>query len=149
MKGKVTIMAYSIYDSFLTVSDCKYYCNQLAKKLNLSTYDYFYDKYSEMQFPGDSNIYAFEVLREYENWRIRFNLTKPKTIQKQGIEEYVSKNRELIFNLTIKGFRFLYVCKFSNNNKDDINDNPVHAVLYNKTKTVYVEEDSGQLSFIL
>ena len=148
MKGKVTIMAYSIYDSFLTVSDCKYYCNQLAKKLNLSTYDYFYDKYSEMQFPSDSNIYGFEVLKEYENWRIRFNLTKPKTIKKMGIEEYVSKNKELIFNLTSKGVRFLYICKFSNSN-NDAEDNPVHAVLDNHTKIVYIEEDSGQLSFIL
>ena len=113
MKGKVTIMAYSIYDSFLTVSDCKYYCNQLAKKLNLSTYDYFYDKYSEMQFPSDSNIYGFEVLKEYENWRIRFNLTKPKTIKKMGIEEYVSKNKELIFNLTIKGFSPFYIYSLS------------------------------------
>ena len=101
-----------------------------------------------MQFPGDSNIYGFEVLKEYENWRIRFNLTKPKAIKKMGIEEYVSKNKELIFNLTIKGFRFLYVCKFSNSN-NDAEDNPVHAVLDNHTKIVYIEEDSGQLSFIL
>ena len=143
MKGKVTIMAYSIYDSFLTVTDCKYYCNQLAKKLNLSTYDYFYDKYSEMQFPGDSNIYAFQVFKSYEDWRIRFNLTRPKTIKKMGIEEYVSKNKELIFNLTIKGFRFLYVCKFSNPKE------VTHTVLDNYTKTVYVEESNGQLSFIL
>ena len=146
MKGD-DIMSYSIYDSFLTITDCKYYCNQLAKKLNLSTYDYFYDKYSEMQFPGDSNIYGFEVLKSYEDWRIRFNLTKPKTIKKIGLEEYVSKNKELIFNLTIKGFRFLYVCKFSNNN--DVEDNPVHAVLDSHTKTAYMQEDSGQLSFIL
>lgn len=143
MKGKVTIMAYSIYDSFLTVTDCKYYCNQLAKKLNLSTYDYFYDKYSEMQFPGDSNIYEFKVLKEYENWRIRFNLTKPKTIKKLGIEEYVSKNKELVFNLTIKGFRFLYVCKFSNPKEI------THGVVDNNTKIVYIQEESGQLSFIL
>ena len=143
MKGKVTIMAYSIYDSFLTITDCKYYCNQLAKKLNLSTYDYFYDKSSEVQFSGDSNIYAFQGFKSYEDWRIRFNLTKPKTIKKIGIEEYVSKNKELIFNLTIKGFRFLYVCKFSNPKEI------THAVVDNNTKTVYVEEDSGQLSFIL
>ena len=143
MKGKVTIMAYSIYDSFLTITDCKYYCNQLAKKLNLSTYDYFYDKSSEVQFSGDSNIYAFQGFKSYEDWRIRFNLTKPKTIKKIGIEEYVSKNKELIFNLTIKGFRFLYVCKFSNPKE------VTHAVLDNHTKTVYIEEDSGQLSFIL
>ena len=136
-------MAYSIYDSFLTVTDCKYYCNQLAKKLNLSTYDYFYDKYSEMQFPGNSNIYAFQVFKLYEDWRIRFNLTKPKTIKKLGIEEYVSKNKELVFNLTIKGFRFLYVCKFSNPKE------VTHAVLDNNTKTVYIEESNGQLSFIL
>ena len=143
MKVKVTIMAYSIYDSFLTVTDCKYYCNQLAKKMNLSTYDYFYDKYSEIQFPGDSNIYAFQVFKSYEDWRIRFNLTKPKTIKKLGIEEYVSKNKELVFNLTIKGMRFLYVCKFSNPKE------VTHAVLDNHTKTVYIEESNGQLSFIL
>ena len=136
-------MAYSIYDSFLTITDCKYYCNQLAKKLNLSTYDYFYDKYSEVQFSGDSNIYAFQGFKSYENWRIRFNLTKPKTIKKLGIEEYVSKNKELVFNLTIKGMRFLYVCKFSNPKE------VTHAVLDNHTKTVYIQEDSGQLSFIL
>ena len=136
-------MAYSIYDSFLTITDCKYYCNQLAKKLNLSTYDYFYDKSSEVQFSGDSNIYAFQGFKSYEDWRIRFNLTKPKTIKKIGIEEYVSKNKELIFNLTIKGFRFLYVCKFSNPKE------VTHAVLDNHTKTVYIEEHSGQLSFIL
>ena len=88
MKGD-DIMSYSIYDSFLTVADCKYYCNQIAKKLNLNTYDYFYDKSSEIQFPGDSNIKAFQDFKSYEDWRIRFNLT-------------------------IKGFRFLYVCKFYN-----------------------------------
>ena len=113
MKGD-DIMSYSIYDSFLTVADCKYYCNQIAKKLNLNTYDYFYDKSSEIQFPGDSNIYAFQDFKSYEDWRIRFNLTKPKTIKKLGLEEYVCKNKELVFNLTIKGMRFLYVCKFYN-----------------------------------
>ena len=117
MKGD-DIMSYSIYDSFLTVADCKYYCNQLAKKLNLNTYDYFYDKSSEVQFPGDSNIYTFQDFKSYEDWRIRFNLTKPKTIKKLGLEEYVSKYHELAFNLTIKGMRFLYVCKFYNNKVD-------------------------------
>ena len=136
-------MSYSIYDKFLTVSDCKYYCNQLAKKLNLNIYDYFYDKYSEMQFSGDSNIYAFHVFKSYEGWRIRFNLTKSNTIKKMGIEEYVSKNKELVFNLTIKGFRFLYVCKFSNPKE------VTHGVVDNNTKTVYIEESNGQLSFIL
>ena len=136
-------MSYSIYDKFLTVSDCKYYCNQLAKKLNLNIYDYFYDKYSEMQFSGDSNIYAFHVFKSYEGWRIRFNLTKPNTIKKMGIEEYVSKNKELVFNLTIKGFMFLYVCKFSNPKE------VTHGVVDNNTKTVYIEESNGQLSFIL
>ena len=143
MKGKVTIMAYSIYDKFLTVADCKYYCNQIAKKLDLSTYDYFYDKSVDMKFPGDSNIRTFQAFYPYEDWRIKFNLTKPKTIKKLGIEEYVSKHHELTFNLTIKGFRFLYVCKFSNPKEI------THGIVYNNTKTVYIEEDSGQLSFIL
>ena len=118
MKGD-DIMSYSIYDSFLTITDCKYYCNQLAKKLNLNTYDYFYDKSSEIQFPGDSNIRTFQDFKSYEDWRIRFNLTKPKTIKKLGLEEYISKHHELAFNLTIKGFRFLYVCKFYNQKDND------------------------------
>lgn len=134
---------YSIFDSFLTISDCKYYCNQIAKRLNLNTYDYFYDKYSEIKFPGDSNIYSFNDFKSYENWRIRFNLTKPKTILKMGLDEYVSKYHELVFNLTIKGFRFLYICKF--NNPDKITD----TVLDDNSKTVLYIEDSGQLSFIL
>lgn len=124
-------MSYSIYDHFLTVADCKYYCKEVANRLNLKTFDYFFDKYSELQFPGDSNIYAFDAFRGYQNWQIKFNLTKPATIKKMGLDEYVSKYHELKFNLTIKGMSFLYVCKFS----------PI------KEEVIYVQEPSGQLAF--
>jgi hypothetical protein len=135
-------MAYSIYDSFLTISDCKYYCKQVAKKLGLTVYDYFYDKYTETQFPGDSNIYQF--FNQYEQWRIRFNLTQPRIISRIGLEEYVSKNRELKFNLTIKGFSFIYVCKFS------IPNEIRHGSVDNNTQTLYIEDSAtGQYSFVL
>lgn len=137
-------MSYSIYDSFLTVSDCKYYCNQLAKRLGLSVYDYFYDKHTDKQFPGNSNLYNFKVFQEYEQWRIRFNLTRPRTISRIGLDEYVMQNRELTFNLTIKGFSFLYVCKFS------IHNEIRHGSVDDNTKTLYIEDSAtGQYSFML
>lgn len=137
-------MSYSIYDSFLTVSDCKYYCKQIAKRLGYSIYDYFYDNYTETTFPGDSNLYNFKVFKSYEQWRIRFNLTQPRTIARIGIDEYVSKNRELKFNLTIKGFSFIYVCKFS------IPNEIKHGTVDNNTQTLYIEDSkTGQYSFML
>lgn len=140
-------MSYSIYDHFLTIADCKYYCNQIAKRLNLTVFDYFYDKYNQIQFPGDSNIYKFDAFRCYEDWRVRFNLTKPATIKKIGIDEYVSRHHELVFNLTIKGFSFVYVCKFSANN---LNENIVYGVVEPNTNTLYIEEtDTGQLRLVL
>lgn len=129
-------MSYSIYDHFLPIMDCKYYCNQLAKKLNLSTFDYYYDKYTELQFPGDSNLRSFAVFNQYEDWQIKFNLCKPATIKKMGIEEYVLKHKELRFHLTLKGFSFLYVCKFSGNN---LNETII------ETKPIYIEETNGQM----
>lgn len=124
-------MSYSIYDSFLTIQECKYYCNQTAAKLNLTTYDYFYDKSAEIKFPGDSSLRSFKVFNEYEEWRLRFNLTKPATIKKLGLEEYISKYHELSFNLTIKGFRFLYVCKFSSakNQNETYTEEPDHQMV--------------------
>ena len=131
-------MAYSIYENFLTVADCKYYCNQLANKLNLSSYDYFYDKSSDIKFPGDSDITKFKLFQEYESWRIKFNLTKPKTIQELGLEEYVSKHKELRFNLTIKGLSFLYICKFSSPIQENVTINPI-----------FIIEPSGQVALNL
>lgn len=137
-------MANSIYDSFLTVTDCKYYCNQVARRLNLSTFDYFFDKYNQIQFDGDSNLRSFEVFKDYEDWRLKFNLTKPKTIKKMGLDEYVSKHHELVFNLTIKGFSFVYVCKFSDPNHNKIIIGTVDPV----TSVVYKEETNGQLAMV-
>lgn len=123
-------MSTTIYDSFLTILDCKYYCNQIAKKLDLIMYDYFYDNLNQVKFPGDSNLRNFDVFKYYEDWQIKFNLTKPKIIMKMGLDEYVSKNHELRFNLTIKGFSFLYVCKFSNSNhNEDLVDEEKEVVI--------------------
>lgn len=138
-------MSYSIYDSFLTINDCKYYCNQIAKKLNLNIYDYFYDKRNQLKFSGDSDIYKFEDFRYYENWRVRFNLTKPKTIKRIGLDEYISKNHELVFNLTIKGFSFVYVCHFSSGNSNET----INGIIDSNTNVLYKEETNGQLCFIL
>lgn len=140
-------MSYSIFDSFLTIADCKYYCKQLASKLNVSYYDYFYDNRNKIQFPGDTDIYKFKDFRCLEAWRLKFNLTKPKTIMKLGLENYVSKNHELVFNLTVKGYSFTYVCHFSSS---DNKDETINGVVDNKTNTIYIEEkDAGQLSWSL
>lgn len=137
-------MSYSIYDSFLTIADCKYYCKQIAQKLNLDVYDYFYDNHTQTQFPGDSNIYGFNSFRCYESWKIKFNLTKPKTIKKMGLDEYVSKNHELVFNLTIRGFSFVYVCHFSAKNQNETIKGYVDM-----NNNLYIEETDGQLCFSL
>ena len=112
----------SIYDNFLTINDCKFYCNQLAQRLDLTIYDYFYDNHTQLKFPGDASLRNFDFLKSYEDWRIKFNLSKPKTIMKMGLDEYISKNHELDFYLTIKGFSFMYICKFSENNHNENNN---------------------------
>lgn len=136
-------MSYSIYEPFLTINDCKYYCNQIAKRLNLNVFDYFYDNRNQIQFPGDSNLYNFNVFKCYEDWQIKFNLTRPKTIMKMGLDEYVFKYHELKFNLTIKGFSFLYICRFSANNYNE-------TANINTNDSLYIEEtDTHQLCFVL
>ena len=127
-------MANSIYDSYLTINSCKYYCNQLASKLNLTTYDYFYDNRNHIKFSGDSDIKEFKVFKNYESWQVKFNLAKPATVKKLGLEEYISKYHKLEFHLTIKGFSFLYICKFS------------PAKNQNET---YVEEPDHQMVMVL
>jgi hypothetical protein len=112
-------MSYSIYDNFLTIADCKFYCNEVAKKLDLSVYDYFFDKHTHLKFPGDTDIYSFEAFKQYQYWQVKFNLTKPGTIRKIGLDEYVSKHHELVFNLTIRGFSFVYICRFSAKNQNE------------------------------
>lgn len=135
-------MAYSIFDKFLTVADCKYYCNQIATRLNLNTYDYFYDKGSETKFPGNSVISSFAEFRQYEKWKIKFNLNRPATIKKMGLDEYVLRYHELSFHLTIRGYSFIYVCKFSNPKQIE------RGKLDDNTKTIYIEETGGQYSFL-
>ena len=137
-------MPYSIYDRFLTITDCKFYCNQISKRLGLSTFDYFFDKHNQIQFPGDSNLRSFDAFKGYEDWRLKFNLTKPATIRKTGLDEYVLKNKELVFNLTIKGFSFVYICKFSGSNQNET-INGVEPY----DNTLYIEETDKQLRMVL
>lgn len=135
----------SIFDKFLTVQHCDYYANQVAKKLNLKTYSYYWDNSSQTQIPSSSNILNWGVLKSYEPWRIKFNLTKPKTIMKMGLEEYVSKNHELRFNLAIKGFSILYVIQFYNPS----DDGSINAVIDTNTHNLYSEDKvTGQYSFV-
>ena len=141
-------MSYSIYDKFLTITDCKFYCNQISKRLELSTFDYFFDKYNQIKFSGDSNLRTFDTFKGYEDWRLKFNLTKPATIRKTGLDEYVLKNKELVFNLTIKGFSFIYVCKFSvpSHNETEV----LCGVIEPYNNTVYIEDtETKQLRMIL
>lgn len=138
----------SIFDKFQTVASCKYYTKQVADKLNLDTFDYFWDGSSETQFPGNSDIYKFEEFRYEQPWKIKFNLTKPKTIMKIGLEEYVSKYKELAFNLTLKGHRFLYIVKFYEKQESNfvIEETVPDEVI---TPTFVFDQDiDGQLSFV-
>lgn len=135
----------SIFKQFLTVSDCKYYCNQIAAKLNYEVQDYFYDKNTNQKYPGDFNIYNYNMFYYYEPWRIKFNLTKSKTIQNIGLEQYVSENKILVFNLTIKDFRFVYICRFI----DPKLEETIKEETYVKDNVVYKPEDNGQYRFIL
>jgi len=133
-------MSYSIFDKCLTADGCKYYCNQVANRLGLKPFFYYYDKLNNLQFPGNSNVHSFKEFREYESWRIKFNLTNPATIKKAGLDEYVLKHKELAFHLTIKGYSFLLMCKFS-----QPNHNEAACTIQETVKPIYIEETNGQL----
>ena len=103
----------TIFDSYLHINTVKAFCADIAKRNNYAMYDYFWDNHTETKFPGNSDIYSFRVLEEYDIWQIKFNLSKSKTVRHVGLDEYVNKYRELVFHLTIKGHQFLYVCTFN------------------------------------
>lgn len=133
-----------IFIPYRPVENYKAYCKQLAKDLEFTIYDYYFDNLNKLQFPSNSDIYKFKEFRQYDWRKIQFKLTNATTIQRMGLQEYVRKNRELVFNLTIKGYSFLYVCKFSPEN--DMR----HGHVDNDTKIVYAEDNrTGQLSFVL
>lgn len=103
----------TIYDNYLHINTVKAFCADIAERNNYAMYDYFWDNHTETKFPGDSDIYSFKVLEEYDVWQIKFNLSKAKTVRHVGLYEYVNKYRELVFHLTIKGYQFLYICVFN------------------------------------
>lgn len=113
-------MPVTVFDKFLTQEQCKSICMDIAKRNNLDMFDYIYDNHTEIQFPGDVDVCTFKALENYELWQIKFNLAKPKTVLRLGVDEFVRLNQELRFHLTIRGFSLLYVCKFTRKESEDL-----------------------------
>ena len=133
-------MSYSIYDKFLTIESCNYYAKQIANKLGMNMFSYYYDNLDKVQIPGDEVHDICDWLGlDVADWRRTFNLCNSNKIKKIGIENYVSKHKELNFYLTVKGYSIVYAIRFS-----DIKPKP------NKIHDDdYIIESDGQLSFIL
>lgn len=130
-------MSYSIYDKFLTIESCNYYAKQIAEKLNLKTFSYYYDNLDKVQIPGDeTNDICNWLGLDVPEWRRTFNLCNANKIRKIGIENYIKDKHELNFYLTVKNMSIIYAIRFS-----DIKINPQGNV-YD-----YVLEPDGQLAF--
>lgn len=153
----------TIYDNYLHINTVKAFCADIAERNNYAMYDYFWDNHTETKFPGNSDIYSFKVLEEYDIWQIKFKLSKFKTVRHVGLDEYVNKYRELVFHLTIKGHQFLYVCVFNPAPpKQDVVVKHIGPVLYDWSNTngqlclfpepidysdIYKEEESPDYGF--
>lgn len=129
----------SIYDKFLTIESCNYYSKQIANKLGMNMFSYYYDNLDKVQIPGDEVHDICDWLGlDVADWRRTFNLCNANNIKKIGIENYVKDKHELNFYLTVKGYSIVYAIRFS-----DIKPKQ------NKIYDDYIEESNGQLSFIL
>lgn len=113
-------MPVTVFDKFLTPIQCKSLCTEIAKRNNMELFDYYYDNQTELQFSGDCDICTFRALENYELWQIKFNLARPKTVLRLGVDEYIRTHQELRFHLTIRGFSLLYVAKFSHKESEDL-----------------------------
>ena len=102
----------SIFDKYLSLNDCGYYIKRTADVLGLQTYCYYWDNKNKIKIPSEKNIHTWSDFRYMEAWRITFNLSKPKTIAKVGLEQYVSKHHELVFKLNMPHYSIVYVAKF-------------------------------------
>lgn len=131
-------MSYSIYDKFLTIQSCNYYVKQIANKLNMKTFSYYYDNLDKVQIPGDDvhDICSWLGL-DVPEWRRTFNLCNANKIRKIGIENYVKSNHELNFYLTVKGESIIYAIRFM-----DIDINHDDVIPHE-----YLLESDGQLRF--
>lgn len=152
----------SIYYPFLPLEHCVTYCKQVAERLNLATYDYFYDNRIKKQFStvkkdDAGNVILtidntekfrreFKVFGEYDPFYIKFKLAKPKTIMKMGLDEYVAKNRELRFHINMTGFSFLYTVEFYEPTVEEVS---VIAPVIEVPDDLYTIDKTGQMCMVL
>lgn len=123
--------------SKLEIAQVKNFCKEFAKENEYRIYEYFYNNDTHIndfvgaKFAGNVNIYNFAFLAPYKDRKadILFSISDEKRILREGgIENYIRNHGELVFHLALKGFRFLYKCKFykkpivSNINHDDYTD---------------------------
>ena len=132
-------MSYSIYDKFLTIESCNYYAKQIANKLGMNMFSYYYDNLDKVQIPGDeTNDICNWLGLDVPEWRRKFNLCNANKIKKIGIENYIKDKHEINFYLTVKNMSIIYAIRFS-----DIKPKQ------NKIHDDYIIESNGQLKFIL
>lgn len=135
-------MSYSIYDKFLTIESCNYYAKQIAEKLNLKTFSYYYDNLDKVQIPGDeTNDICNWLGLDVPEWRRKFNLCNANKIKKIGIENYIKDKHEINFYLTVKNMSIIYAIKFMDI-KPKVTNNPQGNILDD-----YILESDGQLAF--
>ena len=139
-------MSYSIYDKFLTIQSCNYYSKQIANKLCMNMFTYYYDNIDKIQIPGDEVHDICDWLGlDVPNWRRTFNLCNANKIKKIGIENYIKDKRELNFYLTVKGYSIIYAIKFMDIKqilKPKVINSPQDNILDD-----YILESDGQLAF--
>lgn len=101
----------------------------------MNMFTYYYDNLDKVQIPGDEVHDICDWLGlNIADWRRTFNLCNANKIKKIGIENYVSKYKELNFYLTVKGYSIIYAIKFI-----DIKPDKIHGD--------YILESDGQLAF--
>ena len=134
-------MSYSIYDKFLTIESCNYYAKQIAEKLNLKIFSYYYDNLDKVQIPGDEIDICNWLGLDVPEWRRKFNLCNANKIKKIGIENYIKDKHEINFYLTVKNMSIIYAIKFMDI-KPKVIDNLQGNILDD-----YILESDGQLAF--
>lgn len=136
----------SIYDKFLSIRACNYYCNQIAQKLNLTvSYSYFFDNRTKKRYKA---IRDCQALSKYSDNSLKFNLSSP--IRNMGAEQYAAKHHKIVFYLMVTGFCISYTIKFSPKKVVENHNEPVvhKAVVDSYTSVLYIEETNGQLSMV-
>ena len=136
----------SIYDKFLSIRACNYYCNQIAQKLNLTvSYSYFFDNHTKKQY---KTIRDCQSLSKYSDNSLKFNLSS--SIRNMGAEQYVEKHHKIVFYLMVTGFCISYTVKFSPKKVEENHNEPVvhKAVIDSSTSALYIEDANQQLTMV-